>query len=366
MAAVSRTGIDGRRRSRRICPTRGARPRTSSGRRRFPATAGRRRSCGAIASSSRRSFRSATSRRRRRASTSAANGRRRRSIIAGWSTRSTAPPERSCGSGKRIGACRPAPRHLKNTYASETPVTDGSASTCRSATSASSPTTSPARWSGRCAVDPSPTRNGWGTAASPGLHKGRLYVVNDNEQQSYLTALDARTGKTVWRADRQEDTTWATPYIWEHAGRTEIITRPPARFARTTSKASRCGSWARCRASRFRRRSRSSACSTSRPDTWATTTRPVYAIKPGARATSRSEEARPAMPSIAWSLPQGGPYNPSPLVYGDHYYTLFDRGFFTCSRREDRQGDLHEGPARSRPPAASAPRRGPTTASCSR
>jgi outer membrane protein assembly factor BamB len=33
---------------------------------------------------------------------------------------------------------------------------------------------------------------------------------------------------------------------------------------------------------------------------------------------------------VAWYLPQAGPYNPSPLVYGDHYYTLFDRGFLTC------------------------------------
>jgi outer membrane protein assembly factor BamB len=42
--------------------------------------------------------------------------------------------------------------------------------------------------------------------------------------------------------------------------------------------------------------------------------RPVFAVRPGG--------------TIAWSLPQGGPYNPSPLIYGDQYYTLFDRGFF--------------------------------------
>jgi outer membrane protein assembly factor BamB len=33
---------------------------------------------------------------------------------------------------------------------------------------------------------------------------------------------------------------------------------------------------------------------------------------------------------IAWSMPTLAPYNPTPLVYGDYYYTLFDRGFFTC------------------------------------
>ena len=33
---------------------------------------------------------------------------------------------------------------------------------------------------------------------------------------------------------------------------------------------------------------------------------------------------------LAWYKPQAGPYNPSPLVYGDIYYTLLDRGFFTA------------------------------------
>jgi outer membrane protein assembly factor BamB len=33
---------------------------------------------------------------------------------------------------------------------------------------------------------------------------------------------------------------------------------------------------------------------------------------------------------VAWYLPKGGPYNPSPIVYGDYYYTLYDRGFLTC------------------------------------
>ena len=31
-----------------------------------------------------------------------------------------------------------------------------------------------------------------------------------------------------------------------------------------------------------------------------------------------------------WSQPQAAPYNPSPIVYGDYYYTVLDRGFFTC------------------------------------
>ena len=58
--------------------------------------------------------------------------------------------------------------------------------------------------------------------------------------------------------------------------------------------------------------------------------RPVYAIKPGAAGDISLKPGETSNASIAWSLPQGGPYNPSPIVYGDYYYTLFDRGFFTC------------------------------------
>ena len=56
------------------------------------------------------------------------------------------------------------------------------------------------------------------------MHNGRVYVVNDNDDQSYMVALDAETGKELWRDDRQEGSNWATPYVWENELRTEIIT----------------------------------------------------------------------------------------------------------------------------------------------
>ena len=67
-------------------------------------------------------------------------------------------------------------------------------------------------------------RNGWSTAASPVLHKDRLYVVNDNDEESYLMALDKATGEEVWRVERDEKSNWATPYVWENAQRTELVT----------------------------------------------------------------------------------------------------------------------------------------------
>jgi hypothetical protein len=58
--------------------------------------------------------------------------------------------------------------------------------------------------------------------------------------------------------------------------------------------------------------------------------RPVFAVRPGAAGDITLKEGERSNQHIAWFQPQAGPYNPSPLVYGDHYYTLLDRGFFTC------------------------------------
>src|SRR6185503_20888159 len=53
---------------------------------------------------------------------------------------------------------------------------------------------------------------------------GRLYFVNDNEDGSSLMAVEASSGKTIWRVERPKETNWATPFVWRHAGRTEIVT----------------------------------------------------------------------------------------------------------------------------------------------
>src|SRR5262245_19925439 len=58
--------------------------------------------------------------------------------------------------------------------------------------------------------------------------------------------------------------------------------------------------------------------------------RPVFAIKPGASGDISLKDGATSNAHVAWHLPQAGPYNPSPIIYGDYYYTLFDRGFLTC------------------------------------
>ncbi|MBL8173141.1 MAG: PQQ-binding-like beta-propeller repeat protein, partial [Bryobacterales bacterium] len=115
-------------------------------------------------------------------------------------------------------------RHLKNSYASETPVTDGKLVYAYFGNTGvfAFDFNGNKIWEKR--FDLVNTKYGWGPAASPILHQGRLYIVNDNESKSYLTALDKQTGKTIWQIERDEKSNWATPYIWQNGKRTEIVT----------------------------------------------------------------------------------------------------------------------------------------------
>ncbi len=68
------------------------------------------------------------------------------------------------------------------------------------------------------------TRRGWGEAVSPVLHDGKLVVNWDQEEQSAIFVLNATDGETIWKKDRTEPTTWATPLVAVVDGRTQLIT----------------------------------------------------------------------------------------------------------------------------------------------
>ena len=67
------------------------------------------------------------------------------------------------------------------------------------------------------------TRMGFGEGSSPAL-AGRLLIINwDHEDQSFIVALDKKTGAEVWRKSRDEISSWSTPLIVEHNGRQQAI-----------------------------------------------------------------------------------------------------------------------------------------------
>jgi len=63
----------------------------------------------------------------------------------------------------------------------------------------------------------------FGEGAAPALDKDRIYLTYDHEAGSFFVALDKRTGKEIWRAERDEPSSWSTPLVIEHAGRRQVI-----------------------------------------------------------------------------------------------------------------------------------------------
>jgi outer membrane protein assembly factor BamB len=67
------------------------------------------------------------------------------------------------------------------------------------------------------------TRSDFGEGSSPTLAGNKILVPWDHEGPSALYALDRLTGRTIWKADRDEPTNWSTPHVVEHNGRRQVV-----------------------------------------------------------------------------------------------------------------------------------------------
>jgi len=220
--------------------------------------------------------------------------------------------------------------HVKNSPASETPVTDGQRVYAYFGNVGLFCFDFEGKllWSKRW--ESFPTLFGWGTAASPVLHGERIYVLNDNDKQSFLVALDKKTGEQIWRVERDEKSTWATPFIWENGKRTEIVT-PGKRAVRSYDLDGKL-LWS------FSGMSNLVIPTPLAGDNMLFVSsgyvgdrlRPLYAIRPGAAGDITLKAGETSNEFIAWSNATGGPYNPSPLFYDGRLYVLFDRGQLSC------------------------------------
>jgi outer membrane protein assembly factor BamB len=223
-------------------------------------------------------------------------------------------------------------RHVKNSYASESAVTDGErfyvyfgSIGLLAALDLNGETV----WSKELGTFN--TQVELGTGASPVVYKDRVYVVNDNTTQSFLAAFDKRTGAEIWRVNREERGNWSTPLVWENAVRTEIVTTGTVKVRSYDLDGKELwelkGMTTLTIPSPFEKNGLiyiSSGYPGALP-------RPVYAIRPGASGDISLKPDETSNNYIAWYQPLLGTYNTSALVYGDYYYTLLDRGFFLCN-----------------------------------
>jgi outer membrane protein assembly factor BamB len=220
-------------------------------------------------------------------------------------------------------------RHRKNTFASETPSTDGErvyalfgniGLYCYSVDGA-------LLWTHK--IDPEPRYLDFGTAASPVVHDGRVYILDDNEVSSYIAALDAKTGAVVWRTTRKLEgrlrSGWSSPYVWVTPARTEIVaigTGVTISYDTTGKELWRLRGATQANPTPIEGEGMLFIGTGSQGESG----RPLFAVKPGASGDISLKPGETSNDYVAWFQPRAGAYTSSPLVFGGRVYVVNDNG----------------------------------------
>lgn len=167
------------------------------------------------------------------------------------------------------------------------------------------------------------TKMSFGEGNAPKLHGDMLVINWDHEGDDFIVALDKRTGDELWRQQRDEDTSWATPLVVEHAGRTEVIISATKKIRSYDLKTGKliwecAGMTANVIPTPVAGHGMVYALSGFRGNA-------LLAIKLGRTGDLTGTDA------IAWNLRRNTPYVPSPLLYGDKlYFFSGNNGIFSC------------------------------------
>jgi outer membrane protein assembly factor BamB len=217
--------------------------------------------------------------------------------------------------------------HPSNTYASETPVTDGERLYVYFGMTGVYCYDLAGRPLWNRELGAFKMLGGWGTGSSPALDGERLFVLCDNEEKSFLVALDKRTGKELWRKERPEKSSWSTPFVWHNKVRTELVacggkhvwSHDPA-----TGKVlwEMGGMPGMVSATPVADDERVYFGASAAPFGG----RPLFAVKAGASGDLTLKEGEKSNAGVAWYNPRGGPDIASPLLYDGRLYVLWQMG----------------------------------------
>jgi outer membrane protein assembly factor BamB len=167
----------------------------------------------------------------------------------------------------------------------------------------------------------------WGPASSPIIWNGLVLLQCDTQADSFVLALDGATGRTVWKTERQELPSWGTPTVVSVNGRDELVTNAANYIrgydVRTGQELWRLGGSSKITApTPILADGLIIVASGRRPE------RPIFAVRPDARGDLTLENDRTSSGGVAWSKTSRGPYMPTPLAYNGILYSLNNDGIF--------------------------------------
>jgi outer membrane protein assembly factor BamB len=255
------------------------------------------------------------------------------------------------------------PTHSSNTYASETPVTDGERVIAYFGMHGLYCYDFDGKLLWKADPGSHPMVMGWGTSSSPVIDGGLVFLQIDNEEESMLMAFDCKTGEEQWSVPREEHSNWSTPLVWKNKARTELVTCGAQRaIAYDPSNGAvlwqlttggRASATPVCDEERLYigtsaaggggGRRRGGGPGGGPPGGGSPNGGPpggggraggggtLFAVRAGTKGDITLKEGESANEGIAWSQPKGGPGMASPLLYQGYVYILEeDGGMLSC------------------------------------
>jgi outer membrane protein assembly factor BamB len=224
-------------------------------------------------------------------------------------------------------------RHVKSTYASSTPVTDGRIVVAWFGSQGvfAYDLNGNLKWKvdlGRMDVGAYDIPSyEWGPASSPILWNGLVIIQCDKQSGSFIIALKADSGETVWKTDRDELPSWGTPTVAATPAGPLLVTNA-SNFIRGYDPRNGRELWKLGGSSKITAptpifgEGLFIVASGRQPE------RPIFAIRPDARGDLTLSRGETRNSFVAWSRTLRGPYMPTPLIYRGLLYVLDNYGIF--------------------------------------
>jgi outer membrane protein assembly factor BamB len=211
-------------------------------------------------------------------------------------------------------------RHIKSTYASSSPATDGRIVVAWFGSQGiyAYDLEGGLRWS----VDLGRVDMGaydlpayeWGPASSPIIWNNMVIVQCDTQADSFLLALNAETGETIWKTERQELPSWGTPTVVTTPAGPELITNA-SNFVRAYDPKTGNELWKLGGSSKITAPTPIFTAGLHIITSGRAPERPVFAVRPGARGDLTLAKDATTSASVVWSKTGRGPYMSTPLAY---------------------------------------------------
>jgi outer membrane protein assembly factor BamB len=172
---------------------------------------------------------------------------------------------------------------------------------------------------------------GWGYSSSPSLYKDRIVLLCDDPKNPYVAAFQLSDGKELWKVSRKGDCegSWGSPLIHNDGTRTQVVTNGWP-FIVSNDLETGKELW------RLRGGGDIPIPTPFVADGLIVVSNahggkaPLFVIRPTAQGDISLKEGSTSNDAIVWSVPNGGSYISTPVVYGGYIYLANHNGLLRC------------------------------------